>query len=212
MPNHALAERSDLVASLQSAGPDQPTRCGEWTTTQLAAHLVLRERSLAELAGRVPVGRFQAFAQRHLDAYVAEHSYEQLVAAIEQGPPRFSPFAVPVVRESVNLLEYLIHAEDVRRAVPGWEPRALPIDRQQAIWAKLRIAARLTMRSVPLPIELSWPGRGVVSVGRGPARVVVSGDPVELALVAFGRQDVAAVDYAGSPADVTAVRTAEISI
>lgn len=212
MPKHALAERSELAASLRSAGPEQPTLCGDWSTNQLAAHLVLRERSVTELAGRAPVARLQAFAQRHIDSYVAATPYEQLVAAVEQGPPAYSPFALPPLREAVNLLEYLIHGEDVRRAAPQWQPRALPIDRQQAIWSKLRLAARLTMRSMPGPVAVEWPSHGRFSVGRGPARVVVTGDPVELALVAFGRQRVAQVEYTGEPADIEAVRTAKVAI
>jgi uncharacterized protein (TIGR03085 family) len=212
MPKHALAERSELAASLRSAGPDQPTLCGEWSTNQLAAHLVLRERSVTELAGRVPVARLQALAQRHIDGYVAANSYEQIVTTVGQGPPAYSPFALPPVRETVNLLEYLIHAEDVRRAAPQWQVRAVPIDRQRAIWSKLRLAARLTMRSMPGPVEVVWPSHGRFSVGRGPARVVVTGDPVELALLAFGRQRVAQVDYTGEPGDIEAVRTAKVAI
>jgi hypothetical protein len=171
MPNHALDERSDLTASLRAAGPDAPTLCGEWTTNQLAAHLVLRERLLSELAVRVPIAR-----------------------------------------EAVNLLEYLVHNEDVRRAGTEWEPRALAIDRQQAVWAKLRKGARLTMRSVSVPLRLEWPSRGAITVGRGGTRVTVTGDPVELALVAFGRQPVARVDYDGAPDDIAAVRGAKIAI
>jgi uncharacterized protein (TIGR03085 family) len=212
MPNHALNERTDLTASLLAAGPDAPTLCGEWTTNQLAAHLVLRERSLAELGGRLPVARLQAIAHRRIDDYVAANSYPDIVAAVEQGPPVFSPFAVPPIREAVNLLEYLIHDEDVRRAAPGWQPRVVQIDRQQAVWSKLRLMARLTLRSLPVAVELVWPSHGSVSVGRGPARVTITGDPVELALVAFGRQRVAQVQYDGTAEDVASVRDAKIAI
>jgi uncharacterized protein (TIGR03085 family) len=212
MPNHALDERTDLAASLRTAGPDVPTLCGEWTTSQLAAHLVLRERSLIELAGRLPVARLQALAQRHIDTYVAAHPYEHIVAAVEQGPPIYSPFALPLVREAVDLLEYVVHNEDVRRAAPEWLPRTMPIARQQAVWSKLRMGARLTMRSLPVPVELVWPSHGSVSIGRGLSRVTVTGDPVELAMLAFGRQRVAKVDYEGAPDDIASVRAANIAI
>jgi uncharacterized protein (TIGR03085 family) len=212
MPNHALDERTDLTAALLAAGPEAPTLCGEWTTNQLAAHLVLRERSLTEVGGRLPVARLQALAQRHIDAYVASHDYGQIVAAVEQGPPIYSPFAWPSERETVNLLEYVIHDEDVRRAAPEWAPRRIAVDRQQAIWSKLRMGARLTLRSVPVPVRLDWPSHGSVSVGRGPSPVTITGDPVELALVAFGRQRVAKVDYDGDAADVLKVREAKIAI
>ncbi len=99
----------------------------------------------------------------------------------------------------MNLLEYLIHHEDVRRAADGWVPRVLPTQRQAAVWSRLRVGARLTLRAVPVPVRLVWPDHGEVSVGRGDAAVTVSGPPEELALVAFGRQQVARVDYEGRP-------------
>jgi hypothetical protein len=52
MPRYALDERSDLADSLRTAGPDAPTLCGDWSTNQLAAHLVLPERSVTEVLGR----------------------------------------------------------------------------------------------------------------------------------------------------------------
>ena len=41
-------------------------------------------------------------------------------------PGRLSPFALPGVDKLLNTTEYVVHHEDVRRAQPGWEPRALP--------------------------------------------------------------------------------------
>ncbi len=70
------------------------------------------------------------------------------------GPPRWSPFALPLVREAVNLLEYVVHHEDVRRAVDGWVPRVLPVSRQDASWSRLRLASRLTLRQLPVPVRL----------------------------------------------------------
>src|ERR1700712_2118212 len=120
MPRHALDERSDLADSLRTAGPQAPTLCGEWSTNQLAGHLVLREKSPTELLGRIPSDRLHAVAQRSIDRYVNARSYEQLVAEVAAGPPMLSPFALAPIRENVNLLEYLIHNEDVRRAGPEW--------------------------------------------------------------------------------------------
>src|SRR3954468_16949990 len=99
MPRYALDERSDLADSLRVTGPDAPTLCGDWSTNQLAAHLVLREKSPVELLGRIPSERLHAVAQRSIDRYVGGHSYEQLVAEVAAGPPVFSPFAVPLLRE-----------------------------------------------------------------------------------------------------------------
>ncbi len=212
MPGHALQERVELAETLRSTEPTAPTLCGEWSAAQLAAHLVLRERSLTEVLGRVPSERAHAVAQRALDAYIARTSYREMVAAFADGPPPWSPFAFPPAREAVNLLEYVIHHEDVRRAADGWVPRVLPAQRQAAVWSRLRLGARLTLRSVPVPVRLVSPDHGEVSVGRGAAAVTVTGAPEELALVAFGRQQVARVDYEGSAEAVERVRHADIAI
>lgn len=212
MPGHAVQERVELAETLRSTDPAAPTLCGKWSAAQLGAHLVLRERSATELLGRLPSARAHAVAQRAIDRYVTRTPYAELVAAVAAGPPRWSPFALPPVREAVNLLEYFVHHEDVRRSVPGWVPRVLPVQRQNAIWSRLRLAARLTLRLMPVAVRLSWPDRGAVSVGRGDPVVTMSGPPEELALVAFGRQQVARVRYDGSDDAVAKVRGADIAI
>ena len=211
MPGHAVQERVELADTLRSTDPTAPTLCGEWSTAQLAAHLVLRERSMTELLGRVPSRRAHAVAQRAIDDYVARTPYPRLVDDVAAGPPRWSPLALPPVREAINLLEYLVHHEDARRAVEGWIPRVLPVSRQEAVWSRLRLASRLTLRQLPVPIRLEWPGHGSTSVGGG-AGVTVSGPPEELALVAFGRQQVARVDYSGPDEAVGQVRGARIAV
>jgi uncharacterized protein (TIGR03085 family) len=220
MRHHALDERRALAKTLRRTGPDAPTLCGDWRTAQLAAHLVLRERSLVELAGRAPVERWRRRAEGRIDDLVARARYEDLVSDVERGPsvtdfPVGAVWAVPLVREATNLLEYLVHHEDVRRAAPGWTPRPLPVDVQMAVWKRLPIAGRFTLRKVSVGLELDWPAHGSIHGGRarGAAPAVrVTGEPVELALFAFGRIDVAQVEYAGDPDDVAMVRGAEIGI
>ncbi|HVU91512.1 MAG TPA: TIGR03085 family metal-binding protein [Jatrophihabitans sp.] len=219
MRQHALDERHALAETLRSTGPDAPTLCGEWSAAQLAAHLVLRERSLVELAGRAPVERLRRQAQARIDALVARQPYGQLVAELERGPswadlPLGFVWALPPVREAANLLEYLVHHEDVRRAAPSWTPRTLPVDVQMAVWKRLPFAGRLTLRKVSVGLELAWPGHGSFRArGRAGAPAVrVSGEPVEVALFAFGRADVAGVEYDGEPEQIALVRGAEIGI
>jgi uncharacterized protein (TIGR03085 family) len=212
MARHALDERIELAESLRLADPHDPTLCGDWNAAQLAGHLVLRERSLREGLGRVPSHRLNAIAQRALDAYVAGRSYQRLVDDVAGGPPPYSPFALPPVRETVNLLEYFVHHEDLRRAGEGWIPRVLPVQRQAAIWSRLRVTARLTLRMVPAPVRLEWPEHGSISVGSGDAAVTVTGAAEELALVAFGRQRAARVDYDGPAEAVAKVRDAAITL
>ena len=212
MPGHALQERVELAETLRSTEPAAATLCGEWSAAQLAAHLVLRERSITEVLGRVPSERAHAVAQRALDAYVSRTPYRDIVSAVAVGPPLWSPFALPAAREAVNLLEYVIHHEDIRRAASGWVPRVLPPQRQAAVWSRLRLGAKLTLRAMPVPVRLVWPEHGEISVGRGERAVTVTGAPAELALVAFGRQPVARVEYDGPADAVQRVRGADIAV
>jgi uncharacterized protein (TIGR03085 family) len=224
MPHHALDERRALAETLRCADPHAPTLCGDWQAAQLAAHLVLRERSALELAGRAPVQRWRRAAEHRIDELAATEPYGDLVDAVERGPswrdlrwplPVAPLWALPPVREAANLLEYLIHHEDVRRAADGWTPRPLPVDVQMAVWKRLPLAARMTLRTVPVGVEVAWPGHGEfrsARARRGGPVVRVSGEPVELALFTSGRIAHARVEYAGDPADVARVRGAEIAL
>jgi hypothetical protein len=83
-----------------------------------------------------------------------------------------------------------------------------------AIWSQLRLAARLTLRQAPVGVVLVDP-HGEEAVARKPVdgrSVVVSGDPVELTLVAFGRQRVATVDYSGDETSVAQLVSAAIKL
>src|SRR5437763_933578 len=51
----AQRERAALVETMRTVGPNAPTLCGDWTTRDLAAHLVVREGRLDATAG-VAVG------------------------------------------------------------------------------------------------------------------------------------------------------------
>lgn len=224
MRHLAVLERRALAETLRSSEPDAPTLSGDWTAAQLAAHLVLRERSATELLGRLPNKRAQRIAQREIDALVAAQPYEQIVAAVDSGPswrdarlpvPTALIWSVPAVRERANLVEYLVHHEDVRRAKPGWVPRELPHALVDEIWRRLPVSIRLTMRRVPLGVALGWPGHGEVCTPRAKrhgTKVTVTGDPVELLLWAFGRRSVAQVTVDGDPADVAAVSRAPIGL
>jgi hypothetical protein len=51
MAHYAVENGGALAKTLRCAGLDSPTLCGGRSTTELAAHHVLRERSVVELAG-----------------------------------------------------------------------------------------------------------------------------------------------------------------
>jgi uncharacterized protein (TIGR03085 family) len=129
------------------------------------------------------------------------YSLDERLALIElfrSGPPRLSPFAIPGFDEAVNTVEYFVHYEDVRRAVPGWAEREIPAGLADALWKRLK-GSRLFLRSAPTGIvfaraDLSAPP--VIAKNATPS-VTVTGPPAELTLWSMGRVTVAQVELSG---------------
>jgi uncharacterized protein (TIGR03085 family) len=190
-------ERADLADLLESLGPDAPTRCGEWTTGQLAAHLVVRDRRPDALAGygleEAGVGGpLAAWSHRQEDRLRASTPYAEVVARLRSGPPRWSLLAMPALGPLLNTAEFAIHHEDVRRAQPGWAPRDLPRAVQDQLWSASAFYARRAAGRRGLVLRRTdAPG---VERRLGDAGRTVEGDPMELMLWAAGRRDVARVE------------------
>ncbi|MFD0371879.1 TIGR03085 family metal-binding protein [Streptomyces sp. NPDC059071] len=195
MSTHAKRERLLLADLLEAAGPDAPTLCEGWRTRDLAAHVVVRERRPDAAAGSlVPV------LKSRLDRVTAEFTekpYEELVQLIRTGPPRLSPFTVKQVDEAANVVEFYVHAEDVRRAQPDWSPRELDPVFADTLWSRLEKSARLVGRKAPVGLVLRRPDGRTVVARRGTPVVTVSGEPGELLMFLFGRQDAAKVALDG---------------
>jgi len=208
--NYVGIERAALAELFEQVGPDAPTLCTGWTTYDLAAHLVVRERVPAAWPG-LAVPRLSGRTERVQRQFKDEHPYEECIRLVRQGPPRWLPMGAPVLGEAVNLLEFLVHHEDVRRAQPGWVPRAVPTDFADAVWAQLRLASRLMLRRAPVGVVLHRAGRsGEITGKRGEPVVTVSGDPVEVALYAFNRRGVARVEVRGDEGARARLAAAEI--
>ncbi|SNC59349.1 TIGR03085 family protein [Kytococcus aerolatus] len=202
-------ERRALLDTLRGLGPEAPTLCEGWDARDLLAHMVLRESRPDALPGigmpQGPAGAHTARLQREL----AAAEWGTLLARFSRGPARWMPFALPGVGEAVNSAEYLVHHEDLRRAQPGWIPRT---DRavQEAAWSAVRRAGRVLHRRAPGGVVLVAPGFGRKAVkrpGEGRSSVVLTGEPVELLLHAFGRDSVARVEITGDPGEVQAFRS-----
>lgn len=114
--NYARDERTALCDLLDRLGPDQPTLCTGWTTNDLAAHLVLRERRPLAAPGIVlrPLSGYTERVHRGL----AGRPFPALVQTLRQ-PPRWSPLAFAAVDRAVNTLEMFLHHEDARRGQDG---------------------------------------------------------------------------------------------
>jgi uncharacterized protein (TIGR03085 family) len=197
MTRLARAERAALCDLSLQLGEDQPTLCDGWTVKDLVVHLLVRERSLAAIGILVPAAApLTALASRRL----ARRPFAELVETLRGGPPPWSPMALPRVDDLANTLEFFVHLEDVRRAQPGWAPRALDDDAERRLWSALRVGGRAPVRGskVGLVVESSATGSTAV-LAKGTPSVTVRGLPSELAMFAFGRTGHADVEVLGDP-------------
>jgi uncharacterized protein (TIGR03085 family) len=213
MTSHALDERRDLIDLLTEVGPDAPTLCTGWDTRLLLTHLILRERSLLTAAARLRLPTAVRALDNAMVSYAETHEYEQMLTTFASRAPLYSVFAVPALYESFNLLEYAVHLEDVRRATEAVvSARTIPMDRQRAIFSRLKGFAKLTMRSAPGPVELRWGTVDSIRVGKGNSPISITGDPIELTLFAFGRQPVAQVEYSGDADSIAKLRGLPLAV
>jgi uncharacterized protein (TIGR03085 family) len=208
--SYSTDERLALCALLDKTGPDAPTLCEGWTTGDLAAHLVLRERRPDAAAGVAggPLAGYTARVQQRLKDRIP---FADLVRMIRSGPPRLSVMALPGVDERVNSVEFFVHHEDVRRGTPGWEPRELSRGEADMLWRRLRLA-RFLLRTAPVGVELARDDTGD-GAGDGPAyritarnatpAVTVVGTPAELTMWVMGRRTAARVRLDGTEAAVS---------
>ncbi|MEV5436334.1 TIGR03085 family metal-binding protein [Streptomyces sp. NPDC052682] len=195
MSTHAKRERLLLADLLETAGPDAPTLCEGWTTRDLAAHVVVRERR-PDAAGGILIKQLAPRLEKVMAEYTAK-PYEELIQLIRTGPPRFSPFSFKPVDELSNIVEYYVHTEDIRRAQPDWAPRELDSVFQDALWSRLERSARLMGRGAPTGLVLRRPNGQTAVAQRGTPVVTVTGEPSELVLFLYGRQSAAKVDLEG---------------
>ncbi|HEX7823711.1 MAG TPA: TIGR03085 family metal-binding protein [Mycobacterium sp.] len=198
----AQKERALLVDTMRDVGPEQPTLCGDWTTRDLAAHLVVREGRLDTAPG-ILIPALADYTARVQNQVATETDWDALLDKIASGPPILSPFKL--LDAVVNVAEMFIHHEDVRRAVSGWEPRELDAGTTAALARQVPLMARMALSKTPGQLSLRTPeGKTLASVGRG-ASVVVTGDPGELLMFVSGR-DEARVTLTGDDDAVRAVR------
>jgi uncharacterized protein (TIGR03085 family) len=205
------AERAQLCDLLHELGPDAPTLLAPWTTRDIAAHLVLRERDNLAGPGLVVPGAWGHLAERR-QAALARQDFTWLTAELKSGPPP-GFFRIGWVRRLASLNEFFVHHEDVRRA-NGRGPRANEPGMDEALWRNVRRGRWfLTRRLRGVGLELQWAGTGkAVRARRGQPAARIAGPPGELLLYLFGRQEVAQVEVSGPAAAVETVRRARFGM
>jgi uncharacterized protein (TIGR03085 family) len=201
----AVAERAALADLMTTVGPDAPTLSGEWTTRDLAAHLIVRATRPDAAVGIVfaPLAGWNA----RVMAVVARRDWAALVAEVRQGPPRWSPQSLPVLDSETNTIEYFVHHEDVRRATEPWEPRVLDDEDVATLWARGRRLAPHVLRNSPVGVTAA-PTDGPAAGGErtlrpGEPRVVLAGPVGEIVLAVYGRPT-RGLEIKGRDADVEA--------
>jgi uncharacterized protein (TIGR03085 family) len=203
----AQAERAALCDLLLDVGPEAPTLCEGWTAAHMAAHLVLRERRPDVGLGLVLPGPFARHAARATERAAGQVPFERLVARIRSGPPRL----IRLVDGPMNIVEFFVHLEDVRRATDDWTPRAGLDDLQDALWPFQKSGTKLRTRRVKdVELWIARPGGEPVAVRTGGRRVTATGDPGELTMFFFGRRDQSHVELTGDPDGIAEVFTAPI--
>ncbi|MEU8382260.1 TIGR03085 family metal-binding protein [Streptosporangium sp. NPDC048865] len=208
--NHARAERSALSDLLARLGPDAPTLCEGWTTFDLAAHLVVRERR-PDAAGGIVLKPLAGHTARVQESMKTRKGYAGLVELVRSGPG--GPYRLPGLDEAANTTEFFVHHEDVRRAQRVWEPRELPAELEERFWKQIHRGARLFLRRSPVRVVLHRIGGGVAVGGpkEGP-QVEVTGTAGELLLFCFGRQAHAKVDVSGDDDAVARLMDASLGV
>ncbi len=144
---------------------------------------------------------------------IAAGDWDEIVATVRSGPPRWSPTRIDAVDRLINTTEFFVHHEDVRRAAEPWETRQLPDDLVNDLEAALRRMAKLFARKAAAGLTLQPDdGRATIVAKESEPMVTVTGPVGELVLWIFGRQAHSNVTYDGDADAVEALRTASFGI
>ena len=206
----AQQERAELSDLFDEIGPDAPTLCGDWTTRDLAAHLVMRERRPDGAVGIV-FSKAAGYSDK-VQAKIAATEWDDLVDTVRSGPPMWSPTKIAAIDKLANTAEFYVHLEDVRRAGDDWEPRELDPELEQALTSVLARMAKPLTKSSSVGIVLEpIDGEPIVAKDAEPS-VTVRGPIGELVLFVYGRQAHSRVEVFGDDESIAAVQAAEFGI
>ncbi len=206
MTSFARRERLALADLAEQLGPDAPTLCGDWTTRELMAHLIVRESSPIGAPGIV-VKPLSGLTDRETKR-LSQRDYADLVDRVRR-PALLSTSTLPFFEGLANRVEHFTHHEDIRRASPGWASRVLPQKDQDALWLPLRVLGPLLVRRAGVPVTLRRTDTGSKAVLRpGRGGVTVAGLPSEIVLFCYGREQ-CHVELTGDDEAITALQAAD---
>ena len=118
--------------------------------------------------------------------------FTEVVDHFRQGPPRWSPFSIPAVDSAANIIEFVVHSEDVRRATPGWQARECTAELNQVLWTRLPKLSRLLLHGLPMGITVQRTDIQAppAAIKTGSPVVTITGSPLDLVLALHGRSAV----------------------
>jgi uncharacterized protein (TIGR03085 family) len=204
-------ERHELADLFEQLGPDAPTLCAGWQTRDLLAHLLVRERRPDAAAG-IAISALAGHTRTVQNRY-ADRPYAELIDEFRGGTPLWSVFAWPVVGDMINLFEFYVHHEDVRRAQQHWAPRPENPELEDGLHSRLRLGGRMMFKKSPVGVVLRSAGKEDIVAHKGDRSVVLVGLPSEIAMIAAGRPtDTARVVIQGEADDVAAFTASARSI
>jgi len=213
MTGFAARERQALAEQLATVGPDAPTLCTGWRTSDLVAHLVLRE-GRPDAAVGIMAKPLANWTKKVQDGTRDRTPYPELVERFRSGPPAWSPTRLESVDAAANTIEFFVHLEDVRRATPDWKPRELEPEFDDELWRRLRSGVKLLFRRVPVGVTLvrAPQQQTVVAKAATPQMVTVTGTAGELVMFCNGRKDAARVELHGDAGAIERLQRTSLGV
>lgn len=175
--------------ALLAAGPDAPTLCEGWTARHLAIHLWQLNHDPVAWLGMLPgLGRL---SRQRYDRASTRMSHDEVVEEVRSSRGRFACMPDDGLLQDLHSLgEWYVHTQDVLRANDLPQPVLSP-RMQDALWRRTLQAAPLLQRAKGLVLERETGERRTIT--KGETRLVVKGQPSELILWVYGRQQAARV-------------------
>jgi uncharacterized protein (TIGR03085 family) len=205
------SERLALCDLFEEVGPDAPTLCEGWTAADLAAHLVVREGNPIAGAGIV-FSPLAGYTEKAMGKTKERTGFDGLVERIRGGPP-FGMFRL--LESQMNLNEYFVHHEDVRRGDGETGPRSPDeiVDLDEALWSALKRGGKFLSRGLKgVGVTFEWPEHGTIDARSGDETVTITGPPTEIVLFLNGRKSAARVELSGDDAAVARASDADLGI
>lgn len=210
MTSPAAAERNLLCDLFLEVGPEAPTLCGDWSTRDLAAHLVVRERRPDALPG-IMTDVLSAHSERVRLAEAA-HPFDEVVERVRSGPPRWSPMRLDAIDRAINTIEFFVHHEDVRRVDEDWSARDLPSELENSLNSLLARMGKLLTRKAPVGVVLAPDGVPTTELHAGEPSVTISGPIGECVLFIYGRDAASRVALDGPNDAVTRLQATSFEV